>query len=106
VIRGQASTPASVQTISVSAGVEDDASFSTTAAVRMGAVVDSYRHLVAVELVCAVRALRMRGIEPGGRLAEALEACRSLPTALADRDLAPDFALAEELLEALAPLAD
>lgn len=106
VIRGQASTPASVQTISVSAGVEDDASFSTTAAVRMGAVVDSYRHLVAVELVCAVRALRMRGIEPQGRLAEALEACRALPTDLADRDLAPDFALAEELLETLTPLAD
>ncbi|MGZ4601516.1 aromatic amino acid ammonia-lyase [Oryzihumus sp.] len=106
VIRGQASTPASVQTISVSAGVEDDASFSTTAAVRMGAVVDSYRHLVAVELVCAVRALRMRGIEPGGRLAEALDACRALPADLADRDLAPDFALAEELLEMLASLAD
>ena len=104
VIRGQASTPASVQTISVSAGVEDDASFSTTAAVRMGAVVDSYRHLVAVELVCAVRALRMRGIVPRGPLAGALEACRDLPTGLHDRDLAPDFALAEGLLEDLVDL--
>ena len=104
VIRGQASTPASVQTISVSAGVEDDASFSTTAAVRMGAVVDSYRHLVAVELVCAVRALRMRGIVPHGPLADALEACRELPGDLHDRDLAPDFALAERVLDDLAEL--
>lgn len=101
VIRGQASTPASVQTISVSAGVEDDASFSTTAAVRMGAVVESYRHLVAVELVCAVRALRMRGVTPVGPLAQALAACEELPTDLHDRDLSPDFAVAERVLDEL-----
>jgi histidine ammonia-lyase len=102
VIRGQASTPASVQTISVSAGVEDDASFATTAAVRMGAVVDSYRHLIAVELVCAVRALRMRGVQLRGPLAAALAACWELPLDLRDRDLAPDFRLAERILDDLA----
>jgi len=98
VIRGQASTPASVQTVSVSAGVEDDASFATTAAVRMGAVVDAYRHIVAVELVCAVRALRMRDVRLQGELADVMSACQELPSDLRDRDLAPDLAVAERLL--------
>jgi histidine ammonia-lyase len=104
-IRDQASSPASLQTISISAGVEDDASFASVAASRFSPAVASYRRLLAVELVCAVRAIRLQGRRVHGRLAEALEACAGLPSSMADRDVEPDFSAADELLDhpALAP---
>lgn len=104
-IRDQASAPASVQTISISAGVEDDASFASVAASRFSPVVAAYRRLLAVELVCAVRAIRLQGTRIHGRLADALEACDGLPNNMADRDVEPDFSAADVLLDhpALAP---
>ena len=101
-IRDHASSPASVQTISISAGVEDDASFASVAASRFSPAVASYRRLLAVELVCAVRAIRMRGTPVNGLLAEAFEACAGLPDGMADRDVEPDFSAADELLDHLA----
>ena len=106
-IRDHASSPASVQTISISAGVEDDASFASVAASRFSPAVTSYRRLLAVELVCAVRAIRWRRRRVTGLLAEAFEACSGLPNGMADRDLEPDFTSADQLLDhpALAPAA-
>jgi histidine ammonia-lyase len=98
-IRDHASSPASVQTISISAGVEDDASFASVAASRFPPAVASYRRLLAVELVCAVRALRLRGTPLHGLLNEAFDACAGLPNGMADRDVEPDFSAAEELLD-------
>ncbi len=97
-IRGAASTPSSVQTAGVSAGIEDDASFAGQAAVRLGEAAAAYRRILAVELVCAVRALRMRGVRPVGELADALARCADLPSGMADRDLSPELVLAERIV--------
>ena len=104
-IRDHASSPASVQTISVSAGVEDDASFANVAASKLSPAAGSYRRLLAVELVCAVRAIRLQGMRIHGVLAEAFDACAALPNSMADRDVEPDFSAADGLLDhpALAP---
>jgi histidine ammonia-lyase len=106
-IRDHASSPASVQTISLSGAVEDDASFASVAAARFSPAIASYRRLLAVELVCAVRAIRMRGTRLHGLLGEAYEACAELPEGMADRDVEPDFNAADELLDhpALLPAA-
>ena len=76
VVRTAASTPSSVQTSSVSAGIEDDASFAGEAAARLGDAVAAYRRLLAVELLCAVRTLRMRGVRLDGPLGEVVERAR------------------------------
>lgn len=101
-IRGVASTPSSVQTAGVSAGIEDDASFAGQAAVRLGEASAAYRRMLAVELVCAVRALRMRKVRPVGELAEALARCAGLPSGMEDRDLSPELVLAEKIVEGYA----
>ena len=101
-IIGQASAPASIQTVGVSAGIEDDASFAGLAAVRVAPAIEAYRRMLGVELVCAVRALRLRGTTPTGRLGEVLEVCSVLPADLADHDVLPDFDAAEALVGRLA----
>jgi histidine ammonia-lyase len=83
--------PVSTQTVTLSHGTEDDASFAALAAQRALDVVAAYRTVLACELVVAVRALRLRGAvlpKPFGQL----------PDAWADRDLTPDLDLAAELL--------
>jgi histidine ammonia-lyase len=102
VIREAAAAPASTQTTSVSAGIEDDASFAGLAAARLARAAGAHRRLVATELVCAVRALRLRGIEPVGVLRPVWERCAALPASAADRDLGEDFAVAEELVSGYA----
>ena len=52
--------------------IEDDASFAGQAALRLGDATAAYRRMLAVELVCTVRALRMRGVTPAGELGAAL----------------------------------
>ena len=102
VVRQAAAAPSAVQTAQVSAGIEDDASFAAAAAERLTRAAQAYRRLVAVELVCAVRALRQSGTRPVGALAEALARCDQLPKDLGDRDLAGDFEVAERVLEGYA----
>lgn len=101
-IRGVASTPSSVQTVGVSAGIEDDASFAGQAALRLGDATAAYRRMLAVELVCTVRALRMRGVTPVGELGAAFARCAELPTDVEDRDLSPELEVAEHLVEGYA----
>lgn len=101
-IRGVAATPSSVQTTGVSAGIEDDASFAGHAVVRLGQANAAYRRMLAVELVCAVRALRMREVTPVGELGDALAQCAQLPAGVEDRDLSPEFATAERIVEGYA----
>ncbi|GAB3440182.1 aromatic amino acid ammonia-lyase [Phycicoccus ginsengisoli] len=102
VVRQAAATPSAVQTAQVSAGIEDDASFAAAAAERLTRAAEAYRRLLAVELVCAVRALRQSGVTPVGRLGAALARCDQLPVDLADRDVAQDFAVAEQVLDGYA----
>ncbi|MEY9862841.1 histidine ammonia-lyase [Catenulispora sp. GAS73] len=100
-----AATPAGLQTVVLSQGVEEDASFASLAARQALGAVGNLRILLACELVAAVRAVRSRGISPGSDgLCQALSVCEKLPDSLADRDLSPDIELAEGLLPALAQI--
>lgn len=101
--------PAGLQTVTLSRGVEDDASFASLSAHQARDAVPRYGTLLACELVAAVRSLRLQGLAVEGstvlgpRLGEALALCRDLPDDPADRDLTPDLDLATVLLP---PLAD
>ena len=96
-------TPAGIQVVTLSRGVEEDASFATLAARQTLDAVSRYRAVLAAELVAALRCLRMQGSRP-----------RSLEQALAwldardggvpdmhDRDLTYDLVMAEESVTGL-----
>jgi histidine ammonia-lyase len=99
-------TPAGLQTVTLSRGVEEDASFASLAAVNAIAAVPTYRTLLACELVAAVRAVRMRNLAvPSlGLLGEAISVCAPLDAATVDRDLTADIDLATTLVDRLATL--
>jgi histidine ammonia-lyase len=82
------------QTVTLSRGLEEGASFASLAARQALSSVEPLRAVLACELVAAVRALRMRGLPvPAG--------ARALPQETADRDLTADLELACDLLDAL-----
>jgi histidine ammonia-lyase len=103
-VRTAASTPSSVQTVSVSAGIEDDASFAGEAATRLGDAVTAYRRLLAVELLCAVRTLRMRGVRLQGTLREVVDEAEGLGAG-GELDVSADLDAAEEVVRGCARLA-
>ena len=90
----------------LSIGVEEHAGFGTQAAWSATGVVHAYGVVLACELVCAIRALRLRSGRPAsGPLRLAFEqADAALPAGLADRPLDEDIAAAEQLLAAMAAL--
>jgi histidine ammonia-lyase len=94
-------TPVAAQTVSVSRGVESHSSLAPIAARRAFETLGALRVAVAVELVVAVRALRIAGQRPLGAgnqtLWEAADA--ALDPELADRPLAPDVEVARQLIE-------
>lgn len=90
-------TPVSVQTVTLSHGVEEDASFASLAARQLLDAVPIYRRLLAGELVAAVRCLRMRELAPAP-LADWLACCDVLDSRTEDRDLTADLLAAERLL--------
>jgi histidine ammonia-lyase len=87
-------TVTGTQTVVLSRGLEEDASFASLAARQALDAVDPLRAVLACELVAAVRALRMRGLPVPEELAE-------LPDDPADRDLTGDLQLACSLLDVL-----
>jgi histidine ammonia-lyase len=93
-------TPVAAQTVSVARGVESHASLAPIAARRAHEALDALRVLVAVELVSAIRALRLAGHEPLGAGCHVLytEAAAALPDDMTDRPLAPDIEIARGLL--------
>jgi histidine ammonia-lyase len=91
-----AATPTAVQSVSISRGAEDDASFAALGASLALRGIGAYRTVVACELLAAVRALRMRGLAVPESLA-------GLPAGIADRNLTGDLAQADRLLDRLAP---
>ncbi len=100
-----AATPAGLQAVVLSRGVEEDASFASLAARQATSAVGNLRIMLACELVAAVRALRLRGISPASEpLARALAACADLPGGLDDRNLSGDVQLAEQVLSVLGEL--
>jgi histidine ammonia-lyase len=94
-------TPTAIQSLSISRGMEDDASFASLGAALSLDAIAPYRTVLACELVAAVRAIRMRGLAPTGPIAALLDACSNLPTSTADRNLSEDIAAADALLDAL-----
>jgi histidine ammonia-lyase len=93
-------TPVAAQSVSVARGVESHASLAPIAARRAHEALDALRVLVAVELVAAVRALRLAGHTPTGAGTRALytRAAGVLSDDMRDRPLAPDIELARRLI--------
>ncbi len=101
-----AAQPASLGTVVLSRGAEDDASFASQGAVQVERAASAYRVLLASELVGAARLLRQRGISvpDAGVLRDALDIVAALPDDDSDRDLRGDVEAAERLLYELATL--
>ena len=57
-------TPAGIQAVTLSRGVEEDASFATLAARQALEAVSRFRAVLAAELVASLRCLRMQGVHP------------------------------------------
>jgi histidine ammonia-lyase len=87
-------TVTGTQTVVLSRGLEEDASYASLAARQALDAAEPLRAVLACELVAAVRALRMRGLPVPEELAE-------LPDDPADRDLTGDLQLACSLLDVL-----
>jgi histidine ammonia-lyase len=94
--------PLSAQTAVVGAGLEAHAAFAAHAARRTQEAVGRHLDAVAVELVLATRALRLRGRPPAAPVAAAAFAVagEQLPAGMADRPLSADVAAARALLAA------
>lgn len=99
-----AAAPASTQSITLSRGIEDTASFASLAARQLLTASERYELLVACELVAALRAVRISR-PPLTELQErAVAICAELSPVLEDRDLTADIEAAVGLLPALAEL--
>ena len=92
--------PVTAHTTTVGGGVESHASFAPLAARMAEQALDSASIAIATELVAAVRALRMRGVEPSGTPAADLyeRAATVLDADMEDRPLAADLEAARRLL--------
>jgi histidine ammonia-lyase len=101
-----AAQPASVGTLVLSRGAEEDATFASQGALQLERSVAAYRVLLCCELVGAVRLLRQRrlGDRFAGVLGEAFALVADLPRNDQDRDLRGDIAAAELLLDDLGRL--
>jgi histidine ammonia-lyase len=88
-------TVTGTQTVVLSRGLEEDASFASLAARQALDAVEPLRAVLACELVAAVRALRLRRLPVPEEVAE-------LPAETGDRDLTGDLELACSLLDDLA----
>jgi histidine ammonia-lyase len=96
-------TPAGLQVVTLSRGVEEDASFATLAARQALEAATRYREVLAAELVTSLRCLRMKGVRPIA-LEPALDHLDARDGGIADlhdRDLTSDLLAAEELVEQL-----
>jgi histidine ammonia-lyase len=96
-----AAQPASVGTLVLSRGAEEDATFASQGTQQLERSVAAYRVLLACEFVGALRLLRQRGLHDRftGVVGEALALASRLPWNDEDRDLRGDLALAESLLD-------
>lgn len=96
--------PVSLQTVNLSLGAEEDASFATLGAAQLESSAHALATVVAVELVCASRALRGQGRQPdefaSPRLRAMMEAGFTLPSDVQDRDLRGDLERAQQLVSA------
>lgn len=94
--------PVSTQTVVLSLGAEEDASFASVAAAQLQSTVQALATVTAVELVCAARALRLQGRNPDEFASPALRsmvtAGYDLPSDVTDRDLRGDVQQAHRIV--------
>ncbi|SFK16644.1 histidine ammonia-lyase [Halobacillus dabanensis] len=85
--------PASVDSIPSSANQEDHVSMGTTAARHASVVIDHVRKVLAIELICSLQALEMRGEERASPLAQQLwKSARTIvPVITEDRVFSKDI---------------
>jgi histidine ammonia-lyase len=95
-------TPVSVQTVTLSRGAEEHASFASLAATAALQTVDSYRTLLACELLSAMRCLRMRSLPLPPAFADSGPLLDPLGRDLRERDLTPELDLATAAVDQLA----
>ncbi|MEP6817291.1 MAG: aromatic amino acid lyase [Marmoricola sp.] len=95
--------PAGLQVVTLSRGVEEDASFATLAASQALGAVSRFRAVLAAELVTSLRCLRMQRVRPTGLEAAVafLDAADGGISDVHDRDLTSDLLLAEGLVGGL-----
>ena len=96
-------TPAGIQVVNLSRGVEEDASFATLAARQALEAVTHFRAVLAAELVASLRCLRLQEARPHA-LRGALDYLDERDggfSEMSDRDLTSDLLLAEDLIVAL-----
>ena len=98
----EAAAPVSVQTVTLSRGVEEHASFASLAATNALNTVEHYRALLACELVAAVRCLRLRSLQLPPALAGVAPLLAPLGRDVADRDLSGELDIAAATLDELA----
>jgi histidine ammonia-lyase len=96
--------PASLHSVTLSRGMEEDASFAALSARQALACIAPLRALFACELVAAHRCLLLTGAPLPTALAGARESLGALGSDLADRDLSGDLATAADLLDGFADL--
>lgn len=101
-----AAQPASVGTLVLSRGAEEDATFASQGIHQLERSAAAYRVLLCCELVGAVRLLRQRGIDTvlTGVLGDAVDLASGLPRNDEDRDLRGDIATADPVLDELGQL--
>jgi histidine ammonia-lyase len=97
-----AALPAAAQTAGLSRGIEQDATYAPLAADQLEEAIAAARVLVAVELVAAIRAIRIRDLPVPRPLSQVWAVCQALPTEVSDRDLTQDVRDAEGLLDVIA----
>ncbi|MBN9655137.1 histidine ammonia-lyase [Halobacillus sp. GSS1] len=93
--------PASVDSIPSSANQEDHVSMGTTAARHAAMVIDNATKVVAIELICSLQALELRGIERASVLAQDLwkSARTVVPKVTQDRVFSKDIENVEQWLK-------
>ncbi|MGI8664782.1 MAG: aromatic amino acid ammonia-lyase [Jatrophihabitans sp.] len=101
-----AAAPASTQSITLSRGIEDTASFASLAARQLLTASDRYQLLVACELVAALRAVRISKAELSPLQRQAVELSGELSPVLDDRDLTGDIETARRLIPELAGIVE
>jgi histidine ammonia-lyase len=91
--------PVSVDSVPTSADREDHVSMGMTAARHLATSTDLCLDVLAIEAVTAAQGLTIRATQSGRGVRRALAAIRAaIPPLTADRELAPDFARARELI--------
>jgi histidine ammonia-lyase len=100
-----AAQPVTIASASLSLGVEDHAPFASHGAALLAETVAAASEVVGCELVAGVRALRLRGVTPDGRLGVALAlAGGGQDAAMEDRPLQGDVRAGVAALEGLSEL--